>query len=331
MKSFIQVLVSLFLILSVLSCNRQPSFQIDGKVKGATGYIYLQSFRNKMFFIIDSSKIENGNFHFKGSVERPDLFGLTTDREETFEPGFIFVENSKIQVEIDAEDYKSIEVTGSSAHDLYKSYLLNRRDFNIDSFIVVHPASTVAAYILYRNFSPRFSAEELARNVKRFDPSLNDLPYIIELKEIISTKEKVAIGRQAVDFPGTGLDGEKIHLKDFTGKYVLLEFWASWCAPCRKENPHLVKVYNKYNEKGFEILAVSLDSKKENWLKAIETDQLPWVHVSDLKYWDSEPAKIYGIRQIPSNVLIGPSGNIIDKNLKGEKLDTVMEELFAGK
>jgi len=329
MKTYIYKLSWLVLIMVTASCNRQSSFLIDGEINAESEYIYLQSFRNKMFFISDSAKIRNGKFSFKGNVERPDLFGLTTDREETFQPHFIFIENSNIKVEIDQAETQPIKVKGSSAHDLYESYLSNRRNFNIDSFIVAHPASTVPAYILYRDFSTRFSAEDLERSIGRFDPSLDDLDYIAELKEVINARRRADIGNEAIEFSLPSPEGDEISLSDFRGNYVLLEFWASWCAPCRRENPGLMNVYNKYNKDGFEILAISLDSKRESWLNAIEQDQLTWYNVSDLNYWDSEPARLYSIRHIPANVLIDPAGKIIAKNLKEEELNNKLEQIYA--
>ena len=111
-------------------------------------------------------------------------------------------------------------------------------------------------------------------------------------------------------------------------KPVIVDFWAAWCNPCRQENPNVVKVYNEFHKKGFDIFGVSLDQKKEAWVKAIADDKLTWTHVSDLKFWDSAPAKLYAVRTIPSNFLIDPSGRIIAHNLSGEELEQKLEELL---
>jgi thiol-disulfide isomerase/thioredoxin len=113
------------------------------------------------------------------------------------------------------------------------------------------------------------------------------------------------------------------------GKYVLIDFWASWCGPCRAENPNLVKVYNDFKDKGFDIFGVSLDTDRKSWLKAIKDDNLTWHHVSDLKGWENSAAQVYGVRAIPANVLLDKDGYIIGKNLRGEDLRKKLEAVFA--
>jgi len=332
MKPYSKILLLSLIVVTLFSCNQKPSsYQISGKINISSGTIYLKSFRNKTFFDLDSAKVVDGKFEFSGSVKRPELFGLTIDRNETFSPYYIFIENSDIQVDIDTADTRSARIAGSASNDLFESYKAHSEGFKIDSFIRANPASPVAAYILYRNFATDLTVKEIEANIALFDTTLNDLSYLTELKEIVAVKKKLEIGYPAIDISGTQPDGKVIKLSDFYGDYLLLDFWASWCPPCRKESPNLVKAYNKYKAKGFTIFAVSLDQKKENWVNAIEKDGLTWNHISDLKFWDSAAAKVYGIRNIPSNVLIDPKGNIIARNLRGEDLDKKLEEIYAGK
>lgn len=136
------------------------------------------------------------------------------------------------------------------------------------------------------------------------------------------------IGGEAPDFTGKTPDGMDLSLSDFRGKVVLVDFWASWCGPCRRENPHVVKLYNKYKDQGFDVLGVSLDKTKDRWLQAIEKDNLTWHHISDLKGWQSEFAKLYGVRSIPFTVLIDKEGNVIATRLRGKDLERKLEELF---
>ena len=140
------------------------------------------------------------------------------------------------------------------------------------------------------------------------------------------------IGQKAPELAFQNPEGKTLKLSDLKGKVVLIDFWASWCRPCRMENPNVVKAYNKYHEKGFEIFSVSLDKDKAAWVNAIKQDGLVWAyHVSDLLYWQSQAAQIYGVRSIPATFLIGKDGKIIAKNLRGEALEQALEQIFNGK
>ena len=156
-----------------------------------------------------------------------------------------------------------------------------------------------------------------------------------EIRDMISAKIKsmnaYRIGAEAPVFAQNDTEGNPISLEDFRGKVVLLDFWASWCGPCRRENPNVVKVYDQYKDKGFEILGISLDKDKNRWLGAIEKDKLTWPQVSDLKGWGNEVGKMYGVSSIPHTVLIDEEGNILALKLRGEALEKKLEEIFADK
>lgn len=153
----------------------------------------------------------------------------------------------------------------------------------------------------------------------------------VKYQEYLNILKNVAVGQIAPDFAQADTNGNVVKLSSFRGKYVLLDFWASWCGPCRAENPNVVKAYNAFKGKKFTILSVSLDrpGKKDAWLKAIHNDRLTWNHVSDLKFWDNDAAKLYGIQAIPQNLLLDPNGKIIAKDLFGDDLEKKLSEIFG--
>jgi peroxiredoxin len=331
--SVLPLLVALLLTTACKNASAPATYTVSGEINLDSGVIYLQNFHNKMFAVTDSAVISNGTFSFTGSLERPDLFGLTLDREETFSPIFIFLENSNIHVKIDAKDTRSAEISGSQTNDLYTSYRqavhTEGENFRIDSFIAANPASVVSAYILYREYSYRLDREDIIRYVELLDSSLYDTQYVQVLNDLSALLEHIAVGKPAPGFSLPDPDGHTVSLSDHLGRgYVLLDFWASWCGPCRRENPHIVKAYHTYKDRGFDVFSVSLDRTKEAWIRGIEEDSLAWTHVSDLLFWNSAPAAQYGVRAIPANFLIDKNGIIVARNLRGEELESTLAELL---
>jgi peroxiredoxin len=188
--------------------------------------------------------------------------------------------------------------------------------------------SFVSPYIVYRN-SWAYEMNDLESTLNGFDTVLNNSIYTGFLQDYLKTMKRTSVGMLYVSFQMQDSAGTYIPIADLIGdNYLLLDFWASWCAPCREENPNLVAMYNKYHESGFDIMGVSLDNSRDRWLKAIKDDNLTWHHVSDLSGWENRAAKSYGVRSIPANVLISPQGYIIAKNLRGAELQKKLAEIF---
>ena len=198
------------------------------------------------------------------------------------------------------------------------------------AFVIANPNSGVALLALkeYAGFDI---------DPSRVEPLFNALPAAARawpsaktLKERLELAKKTAVGSYAMNFTQKDTLGKPVSLSSFRGKYLLIDFWASWCGPCRKENPNIVRVFNQYRDKNFTILGVSLDrpGARDKWLAAIHKDNLTWTHVSDLKYWDNQVAKLYGVTAIPQNLLIDPQGKIIAKNLRGPDLEERLGQLI---
>ncbi len=196
------------------------------------------------------------------------------------------------------------------------------------SEVVIKNAGSLAALVGIQQLNPD-DYMDLYKKVyadlsKRFPGS----KYLLNLKKNVESYGKVTDGVLAPDFTLTTNEGKPMALSSLRGKIVLIDFWASWCGPCRKENPNVINVYKNFHAKGFEILGVSLDDKKDKWLDAIAKDGLPWYHVSDLKGWESDVAKLYGVDAIPFTVLLDKEGKIIAKGLRGKNLEAKLEQLF---
>lgn len=177
---------------------------------------------------------------------------------------------------------------------------------------------------------PEFDAVAAEKEFSLFDAPLRESDLGKELAARIAKVKKTQEGMIAPDFTQLDVNGKPVKLSDFRGKYVLLDFWASWCGPCRRENPNVVKAYNDFKAKGFEVLGVSLDKPedRDKWLAAIQKDGLSWTQVSDLKVWDNEAAKLYDVNAIPMNFLIDPDGKIIAKYLRGEALEMALKKVM---
>lgn len=355
------------LLLFIVSCQSNTmKYQINGSVAGLdSGKVYLVKVEQGKPLAIDTTNLKDGNFSFTGTAGIPELHYLRLNDRDYFAQ--FFLENAKINVEAYKDSLRATKVTGSPTTDIFNSYLDELQNMNnkmreyqqkyqtaaasgnqdemdkikIDveaandnmivfakNFIKEHNTSVVAPFITLTQLAQQLDFSDLKALVDTFPADLDGSPYVKQLKEMVEQKGRTAIGAQAPDFTMNDQDGNPVSLSSFKGKYLLIDFWASWCAPCRRENPNVVKAYNEFKDKGFTILGVSLDRDKAAWLKAIKDDNLTWTHVSDLKYWQNEVAQLYGVNSIPHSVLLDPEGKIIAENLRGPDLQNKLSELL---
>jgi peroxiredoxin len=335
--------------------SQAQHYEITGRIEGAEGMKFvLQKNISGRAVVLDTTVVINGGFKITGgSVEYPEPVSLVTlDRKKGF---MFFLENTNLEINGKFDSLSKVVVSGSKSNDEYTAYLKSLdpqskkiakaeedykkitdevmkeiKNSQID-FVRKNPGSFVTPFIL-RNIITDMKAEEIESIIKNMDPAVADSPEMKDISSKVAAMISVASGKIAPDFRLKDVDGNDVVLSSRIGtKLLLIDFWAGWCRPCRLENPNVLKAYKEFHKNGFDIIGVSLDRTKDEWIKAIADDKLPWTQVSDLKYFNSPVAKLYNVTSIPANFLLDEKGIIIATNLRGDALYTKIKELLGKK
>lgn len=356
-------LISFILISNILFSQKTT---IDGTITGVSNAkLYLEYFDFYNNPIIDSAIVnEKGAFKFSTIIKFYGFYRIHYNQSKTL---IVLKPNEKLSLTIDAsQNYTISQSKGSeeikqitefqnlerrfkskqdSINKVFQTYneagntQFNQQlqqDFQkldveklaaFKSLIILNPKLLCnLIFVEQLPFDQFFEVHDTV--CKSLIVNFKDNVFVSELNKKINSQKSSQIGQIAPEITLPDTAGNVINLTSLRGKYVLIDFWASWCGPCRRENPNLVRVYNRFKDKNFQIYGVSLDKSGDNWKAAIIKDGLTWIHVSDLKYWESAASALYGVKSIPYSVLIDPNGKIIQKGLRADALEKVLETLF---
>lgn len=357
-------------LLIIFSLLQPPAYKVEGVIKGAEGkHIKLidRAFYNNTHPTYSVTADKSGHFIFEGTINEPTYYAI---RVEDINAQIEFIlQNTKINISGNADSLWTAVVSGSSETDiqnkfvsftgydtnqsLYNAYeaehdsAIRRGDtsarslweFRRDSlikgmrmaagrFINKYPNSITAINAITYYMEDLEQADSLVSVFERLPVKSNK--QVVYFRNLIDKKKSLQIGSTAPDFTLLSTQDKPVTLSSLRGQYVLLDFWASWCSPCRQENPNLVRIHRNNKSKGFTIVSVALDESREAWINAIQKDNVGnWTHLSDLKGWNNKVAIQYGIDQIPTSLLIDKNGKIIAKNLRGDALEQKINSLLS--
>ncbi len=343
-----------------LAASTQVNYTIKGTATGMDGQtVYLNDAENSQTNAMDSVIISNNAFTFKGTQPKVCFATVSAGRARTT----LVLEDGTINVSLDSpgkatgtptndileacnerinafnSEYKALRQQASELKEEDKAKMLelekkwedvSKRQTAVIKECINQNLNNIAGAQLLRRFESSLSSEEVAKILAVASPVMKENGFTQAVIKHQIAMKRAEVGQKFTDFKSKDINDKEVALSDYIGKgkYVLIDFWASWCGPCRGEIPHLKAAYEKFASKGFEIIGVSLDDKKEAWLKGIKSLGITWPQISDLKGWKSEGATVYGIRAIPTTLLVDPNGMIIGKNLRGEQVEKKLNEIL---
>lgn len=315
---------------TVITVAHKNKFYFKGEVtRSSNAYVVTGGVKSRHSFSIF---IEKGKIKISGNADSLDNITVTgtmsnndqTSSRAVTEKFYNSIKALRLELkdkQPDLDDYKNITTAISKKFDSIRLYELD--------FIKTHPRSLMSSTYLYV-LEDKIPLEQLEELYSPMSNEIKQSGFGSIVREKIVARKRVIIGNPAPDFVSTDTSGKSIRLSSFQGKYVLLEFWANWCVPCRQQSPHLVEMYKKYSDKGFTIIQYSVDEKKdeEKWKAAIRKDQLTWTQLADLNGFENKVSKLYGVQPIPDNFLIDPSGKIIGRRVEGKELEEKLKKLL---